>query len=175
MPSHDYYEALGILPTASSDEIKNAYRRISLQCHPDKDLGNEDATQNFQKIQEAYDILSDPAKRAEYDGDPRVCPGKESWIYPDPAFWAERARRQAEELEAERRADEIRDAQRKEAEEILEAARKGLEAEREIKAEREKLEQERQEELRLLLAERVKIELERIAQLCKDAERFRTP
>lgn len=60
-----HYEVLGVSRTASDDEIKRAYRRLALQYHPDKNGGDDTM---FKRISEAYQILSDPAKRAEYDG-----------------------------------------------------------------------------------------------------------
>jgi DnaJ family protein A protein 2 len=63
MSTRELYERLGVEPTASSDEIKKAYRVLALRHHPDKG-GDEDT---FKKITEAYHILSDPEKRAKYD------------------------------------------------------------------------------------------------------------
>ncbi|KAI1632913.1 hypothetical protein F4809DRAFT_655748 [Biscogniauxia mediterranea] len=66
--SFDYYAELGVERTASEQEITGAYRRLALVHHPDKNPGNvEEATVIFQKIQEAHETLSDPAKRQEYD------------------------------------------------------------------------------------------------------------
>lgn len=59
----NYYEVLGVSPTATADEIKRAYRRLASQHHPDK--GGD--TQKFQAVEEAYRILSDPDARAEHD------------------------------------------------------------------------------------------------------------
>ena len=59
----DHYATLGVAKTASPDEIKRAYRRLASQHHPDK--GGD--TAQFQAIQSAYEVLSDPARRAEYD------------------------------------------------------------------------------------------------------------
>lgn len=59
----DYYKVLKISKSASDDEIKNAYRKLAKSHHPDKG-GDKD---NFQKIQEAYEVLSDPIKRKNYD------------------------------------------------------------------------------------------------------------
>jgi len=59
----DYYNTLGVEKTAAQDEIKKAYRKLASQHHPDK--GGD--TAQFQKIQVAYETLSDPNKRAEYD------------------------------------------------------------------------------------------------------------
>lgn len=59
----DYYKILGVDKSASPDDIKSAYRRLASKMHPDKGGSTED----FQKLEEAYRILSDPEKRAEYD------------------------------------------------------------------------------------------------------------
>ena len=61
------YEILGVQQTASVDEIKKAYRRLALLKHPDKNPNDEKASENFQKLQKAYQILSDPKKRERYD------------------------------------------------------------------------------------------------------------
>jgi DnaJ family protein B protein 11 len=63
----NYYEILGVNEKASKDEIKKAYRNLSFKNHPDKNQGNQDATSKFQKINEAYEILGDEEKKAEYD------------------------------------------------------------------------------------------------------------
>jgi len=60
----DYYTTLGVSKSASQDEIKKAYRKLAHQHHPDKKNGDE---QKFKKVNEAYQILSDPKKRAQYD------------------------------------------------------------------------------------------------------------
>jgi curved DNA-binding protein CbpA len=62
--AQDYYSTLGISKTASSEEIKKAYRRLAHEHHPDKGKGDPD---KFKQINEAYQILSDPNKRAQYD------------------------------------------------------------------------------------------------------------
>ena len=63
----NYYEVLGVSKTASDEEIKKAYRAKALQYHPDKNQGNAAAEEMFKKINEAYSVLSDSKKRADYD------------------------------------------------------------------------------------------------------------
>lgn len=63
----DYYEVLGVDKNASADEIKKAYRKKAIQYHPDKNPGNKEAEDKFKEAAEAYDVLSNPDKRARYD------------------------------------------------------------------------------------------------------------
>jgi molecular chaperone DnaJ len=65
--SKDFYDALGVSRTASQDEIKKAYRKLVRQYHPDKNPGDKEAEERFKEIQGAYDVLSDPEKRKQYD------------------------------------------------------------------------------------------------------------
>ena len=66
--SKDYYKVLGIQRSASSDEIKKAYRKLALKWHPDKNPDNpEEAQSKFQEINAAFEILSDPEKKKTYD------------------------------------------------------------------------------------------------------------
>ena len=67
MPSKDYYAMLGVSKTASSDEIKKAYRKLAMKYHPDRNKGNKDAEAKFKDISEAYAVLSDKEKRKQYD------------------------------------------------------------------------------------------------------------
>ncbi len=65
--SKDYYKALGVAENASQDEIKKIYRKLAVQYHPDKNKGNKQAEEKFKEISEAYYVLSDPKRRAEFD------------------------------------------------------------------------------------------------------------
>ena len=67
MSKRDYYEVLGVSKTASADEIKKSYRKIAMQFHPDRNPGDKAAEEKFKEAAEAYDVLSNPDKRAQYD------------------------------------------------------------------------------------------------------------
>ncbi|MBR2918483.1 MAG: DnaJ domain-containing protein, partial [Clostridia bacterium] len=72
MADKSYYDTLGVSKTASADELKSAYRRLAKQYHPDLFAGKPDAEkkqaeEKFKEINHAYDVLSDPQKRAAYD------------------------------------------------------------------------------------------------------------
>src|SRR5437867_1944546 len=63
----DYYKALGVAKDASAAEIKKVYRKLARELHPDKNPGDPKAEARFKEVSEAYDVLSDAAKRKEYD------------------------------------------------------------------------------------------------------------
>ncbi len=63
----DFYEILGVSKTSTADEIKKAYRKVAMQFHPDRNPGDHTAEEKFKEAAEAYEILSDQDKRAQYD------------------------------------------------------------------------------------------------------------
>ena len=67
MSQRDYYEILGVAKDASEDEIKRAYRKLALKYHPDHNPDNPEAEQKFKEAAEAYDVLRNPERRANYD------------------------------------------------------------------------------------------------------------
>lgn len=67
MAKKDYYEVLGLQKGAGEDDIKKAFRKLALQYHPDRNKGNKEAEEKFKEINEAYQVLSDPQKKAQYD------------------------------------------------------------------------------------------------------------
>jgi len=67
MAEKDYYQILGVKKTATEEEIKKAYRALAKKFHPDKNKGNKEAENKFKEISEAYAVLSDKEKRAQYD------------------------------------------------------------------------------------------------------------
>jgi molecular chaperone DnaJ len=67
MAKKDYYEILGLQKGASDDEIKKGFRKLAIKYHPDKNQGDKEAEEKFKEINEAYQVLSDPQKKAQYD------------------------------------------------------------------------------------------------------------
>mgnify|MGYP003942040813 CR=1 FL=1 len=67
MSNRDYYEILGVSQNASNDEIRAAFRKLARQYHPDVAKDKKTAEQKFKEINEAYEVLGDPAKRKKYD------------------------------------------------------------------------------------------------------------
>lgn len=67
MSKRDFYEVLGVPRSATTEDIKAAYRKLALKYHPDRNPGNKEAEEKFKEAAEAYEILSDPQKRKTYD------------------------------------------------------------------------------------------------------------
>lgn len=67
MANKDYYDILGISKGTSDDEIKKAYRKLAMKYHPDRNPDNKEAEEKFKDINEAYQVLSDPQKKSQYD------------------------------------------------------------------------------------------------------------
>jgi len=67
MAKKDYYEVLGVIKSASADEIKKAYRKLALKYHPDRNKDNKEAEAKFKEASEAYHVLSDKGRKANYD------------------------------------------------------------------------------------------------------------
>src|SRR5690349_4655854 len=63
----DYYQSLGVSRTASADDIRKEYRKLAMKYHPDRNPNDKQAEDKFKEINEAYQVLSDPEKRARYD------------------------------------------------------------------------------------------------------------
>merc|ERR1712110_1240 len=64
----DYYEVLGVARDVTADDLKKAYRKLALKWHPDRNLDNKaEAESQFKRISQAYQVLSDPAQRSQYD------------------------------------------------------------------------------------------------------------
>ncbi len=75
MPETDLYAVLGVSKTATQDEIKKAYRKLTRKYHPDVNPDNPSAEAKFKEVQNAFDVLSEPEKRKQYDTFGRTMPG----------------------------------------------------------------------------------------------------
>jgi molecular chaperone DnaJ len=67
MSKEDYYRTLGVERDASNEDLKKAYRKLAMGCHPDRNPGDKDAERRFKELNEAYEVLKHPQKRAAYD------------------------------------------------------------------------------------------------------------
>ena len=67
MPKRDYYSTLGVNRDASDEEIKKAYRKLAMKHHPDRNPDDKASEDKFKDAKEAYEVLSDPKKRAAYN------------------------------------------------------------------------------------------------------------
>jgi len=70
-PNKDYYKILGVARDADADSIKKAYRKLAMECHPDRNQGDKALEEKFKEVSEAYEVLSDPNKKNQYDRGPR--------------------------------------------------------------------------------------------------------
>jgi len=76
MDYKDYYTVLGVERNASASDIKRAYRKLAMQFHPDKNPGDKQSEEKFKEINEAYEVLSNPSKRARFD---QIADSYQSW------------------------------------------------------------------------------------------------
>ncbi len=75
MSKRDYYEVLGVVKTAGTEDIKKAYRKLAIEFHPDKNPGDSNAEEKFKEATEAYEVLKDDQKRAQFDRFGHQAPG----------------------------------------------------------------------------------------------------
>src|SRR5260370_8687624 len=67
MSKRDYYEILGVARGCNAEDLKTAYRKLAMECHPDRNPGDHAAEHKFKELSEAYEVLKDPDKRAAYE------------------------------------------------------------------------------------------------------------
>ena len=67
MSKRDYYEILGVPHGCTAEDLKIAYRKLAMECHPDRNPGDHAAEHKFKELSEAYEVLKDPDKRAAYE------------------------------------------------------------------------------------------------------------
>src|SRR5579862_3023121 len=67
MAKRDYYDVLGVTRSCDEKELKGAFRKLAMQFHPDRNNGDRDAEVKFKEVNEAYEALKDPQRRAAYD------------------------------------------------------------------------------------------------------------
>ena len=89
MSKRDYYEVLGVSRSASDQEIKSAYRKQAVKYHPDKNPGDKSAEESFKQAAEAYSVLGDPQKRAQYDRFGHSSVGGPGGVGFDPSIFSE--------------------------------------------------------------------------------------
>jgi hypothetical protein len=96
----NYYQVLGINPKASADEIKKAYKKLARKYHPDLNPRRKSAEERFKRVQEAYEVLSDPVSRQEYDqsGGNSTFNGRQARYPGDSSYSATPARSRSETL-----------------------------------------------------------------------------
>lgn len=82
----NYYEILGVTKKSSSEDVKRAYRSLARKYHPDRNPGNKVAEEKFKDINEAYEVLSDVTKRAQYDQFSKASWGKKGNGRPNPSY-----------------------------------------------------------------------------------------
>lgn len=97
MSFQDYYKILECTPQASLLEIKKSYRALARRFHPDRNSNDPKATQYFQQIQEAYEVLSNPLKRKSYDNELKV-KGQYSYMAKEGIYSAEQILKQSQQL-----------------------------------------------------------------------------